>query len=206
MVPPGLQNLAPGSSITCSDKNVPADNLAKLTDGDKEASDQSIIFLRKGTQWVQMDLGSPQEIFAMVIWHAHNMAKVYHDVIVQVADDPDFTGNVRTVFNNDSDNSSGLGFGTNREYFETYEGKLINAKGVKARFVRFYSKGSTESALNEYTEIEVYGRRSDHRDCRPPLSRPPAVCVRRPRPRTASPSCWRLVSVSCRMVALWRCS
>ena len=37
-----------------------------------------------------MDLGSPQEIFAIVIWHAHNMPKVYHDVIVQVADDPDF--------------------------------------------------------------------------------------------------------------------
>jgi hypothetical protein len=78
----------------------------------------------------------------------------------RVADDPDFIENARTVFNNDSDNSSGLGFGTNREYVETCEGKLINAKGVKARFVRFYSKGSTESALNEYTEIEVYGRQA----------------------------------------------
>jgi len=105
-----------------------------------------------------MDFGSPQEIFAVVIWHAHNMAKVYHDVIVQVADDADFIDNVRTVFNNDSDNSSGLGVGTDREYFETFEGKLINAKGVKARYIRFYSKGSTESALNEYTELEVFGR------------------------------------------------
>jgi hypothetical protein len=158
MVPAGLKNLAPGSKITCSDKNVPADSLAKLTDGDKDASDQSIIFLRKGTQWVQLDFGSPQEIFAIVIWHAHNMAKVYHDVIVQVADDADFIENVRTVFNNDADNTSGLGVGTNREYFETYEGKLIDAKGIKARYIRFYSKGSTESALNEYTELEVYGR------------------------------------------------
>jgi hypothetical protein len=158
MVPPGLVNLAPGSKITCSDKNVPADSLAKLTDGDKDASDQSIIFLRKGTQWVQLDLGAPKEIFAVVIWHAHNMAKVYHDVIVQVADDPDFIENVRTIFNNDIDNTSGLGVGTNREYFETYEGKLIDAKGVKARYIRFYSKGSTESALNEYTELEVFGR------------------------------------------------
>jgi hypothetical protein len=158
MVPPGLKNLAPGSKITCSDKNVPADSLAKLTDGDKEASDQSIIFLRKGSQWVQLDLGSPAEIFAVVIWHAHNMAKVYHDVIVQVADDADFLQNVRTLFNNDIDNSSGLGVGTNREYFETNEGKLIDTKGAKARYIRFYSKGSTESALNEYTELEVYGR------------------------------------------------
>jgi hypothetical protein len=160
MVPPGLKNISADSKvkITCSDKNVPADNLAKLNDGDKDASDQSIIFLRKGTQWVQMDFGSPQEIHALVIWHAHNMAKVYHDIIVQVADDADFIENVRTIFNNDSDNTSGLGVGTDREYFETYEGKLVNAKGVKARYVRFYSKGSTESALNEYTELEVYGR------------------------------------------------
>jgi len=158
MVPPGLKNVAAGAKITCSDKNVPADSLARLTDGDKEASDQSIVFLRKGTQWVQLDLGSPQEIFAVVIWHAHNMAKVYHDVIVQVADDPDFIENVRTIFNNDLDNTSGLGVGTDREYFETYEGKLIDAKGVKARYIRFYSKGSTESALNEYTELEVFGR------------------------------------------------
>jgi hypothetical protein len=158
LVPSGLKNLAPYSDLTSSDRNVTADNLAKIVDGDKAASDQSIIFLRKGTQWVQMDLGSPQEIFALVIWHAHNMAKVYHDVIVQVADDPDFTNDVRTVFNNDADNSSGQGTGTNREYFETHEGKLINTKGLKARCIRFYSKGSTESALNEYTEIEVYGR------------------------------------------------
>jgi hypothetical protein len=88
------------------------------------------------------------------------MAKVYHDVIVRVADDPDFTDKARTIFNNDSDNSSGQGVGANREYVETYEGKLINAKGVKARYVRFYSKGNTESALNEYTEIEVYGRQA----------------------------------------------
>jgi hypothetical protein len=158
LVPAGLKNLATASKLTCSDKNVTADSLAKLTDGDKDASDQSIIFLRKGTQWVQVDLGSPQELFALAIWHAHNMAKVYHDVIVQVADDPDFIENVRTIFNNDQDNTSGLGVGTEREYFESYEGKLINAKGVKARYIRFYSKGSTESALNEYTELEVYGR------------------------------------------------
>ena len=160
MVPPGLRNIAPGSGITCSDKNVPKDNLAKLTDGNKEATDRSIIFLRKGTQWVQMDLGSRQEIFAIAIWHAHDMAKVYHDVIVRVADDPDFIEKVRTVFNNDTDNSSGLGVGANREYIETYEGKLINAKGIKARYIRFYSNGSTESALNEYTEIEAYGRQA----------------------------------------------
>ena len=160
MVPSDLSNLGPGSKLTCSDRNVTADILDKITDGDKSASDQSIILLRKGTQWVQMDFESPQEVFALVIWHAHNVAKVYHDVIVQVADNSDFTWNVRTLFNNDSDNTSGRGAGSDREYVETYEGKLINAKGVRAQYIRFYSKGSTESALNEYMEIEVYGRQA----------------------------------------------
>lgn len=158
MVPPGLKNIAPAAKLTCSDKNATADTLAKIVDGDKEASEQSIIYLRKGTQWVQMDFGSPQQIFAVVIWHAHNATKVYHDVIVQTADDQDFLQNVKTIFNNDQDNTSGQGVGTDREYFETNEGKLIDTKGITTRFMRFYSKGSTESALNEYTEIEVYGR------------------------------------------------
>ncbi len=158
MVPAGLKNIAPGTKLTSSDKNATAETLGKLTDGDKEASEQSIIYLRKGTQWVQMDFGSPQEVFAIVLWHAHNSAKVYHDVIVQASDDPDFVNNVQTLYNNDYDNTSGLGAGKDREYFETREGRLIDAKGTKARYLRFYSKGSTESALNEYTEIEVYGR------------------------------------------------
>ena len=158
MVPAGLKNIAPGSKITSSDKNATAEALAKLTDGDKEASEESIIYLRKGTQWVQLDFGSPQEIFAVVLWHAHNSAKVYHAVIVQASDDQDFIQNVHTIFNNDHENKSGLGVGSDREYFETHEGRLINAKGIKTRYLRLFSKGSTESALNEYTEIEVYGR------------------------------------------------
>src|SRR5690348_16075018 len=36
MVPAGLKNIAPGSKITCSDKNATAEALAKVTDGDKE--------------------------------------------------------------------------------------------------------------------------------------------------------------------------
>lgn len=158
LVPAGLKNLAPSAKITCSDKNPGPDTLAKLTDGEKEASDQNIVSLRKGLQWVQLDFGSPQEIFAVVIWHAYKADLVCHDVIVRVADDPDFVQNVRTLFNNDQANSSGLGAGADREYFETNEGKLIDAKGAKARYIRFYSKGSTDGVLNEYTEVEVYGR------------------------------------------------
>ena len=50
MVPAGLKNLAKGTKLTSSDKNAKSADLEKLTDQDKEASDQSIIFLRKGPQ------------------------------------------------------------------------------------------------------------------------------------------------------------
>jgi hypothetical protein len=158
LVPADVRNLAPASQITCSDTNKTADALAKIVDGDKRATDASVVNLRKGTQFVQFDLGARYQLYAIVIWHAHDTAKVYHDVIVQLSDDPSFKGNVRTLFNNDKDDSSERGVGTDREYFETYEGKLIDAKGVPARYVRTYSHGSSESALNEYTEVEIYGR------------------------------------------------
>jgi len=78
--------------------------------------------------------------------------------VAQVADDAQFTQNVRTLYNNDHKNLDKLGAGTDREYFESHEGKLIEGKGTVARYVRLYSDGSTVSRLNEYTEIEVYGR------------------------------------------------
>jgi hypothetical protein len=43
-------------------------------------------------------------------------------------------------------------------YVETHEGKLIDAKGVEARYVRLYSNGNDAAPLNHYVEIEVYGR------------------------------------------------
>jgi hypothetical protein len=71
-------------------------------------------------------------LYAVVVWHAHDTPQIVHDVIVQVADDADFTQNVRTLYNNDYDNSAGLGVGKDKEYFEDYEGRLIDAKGVSA--------------------------------------------------------------------------
>lgn len=157
-IPRDAINIAPKAKISASDKNATRADLAKITDGNKEAEGDDIVLLHRGIQWVQFDFGKKQEIYAIAIWHAHDTAKIYRAVIAQVADDEDFTENVRTLFNNDRDNSAGLGAGTDRQYFETFQGKLINAKGARARYVRLYSNGSTEGALNEYTEVEIYGR------------------------------------------------
>lgn len=157
MAPKGVQNVALGKKVTSSDKSPITGTLDLVTDGDKESNDNSFVELHRKTQWVQIDLEKPHKIYAILIWHAHNTFQYYQDVIVQVSNDPDFTQDVKTLFNNDQDNSSGQGVGTDKEYLETYEGKLIDAKGVVGRYLRCYSRGSTYSALNRYTEIEVWG-------------------------------------------------
>src|ERR1700678_616930 len=158
LIPRDAINIAPGKKITSSDKNVTAGDLAKLTDGDKEAEESGILLLHKGLQWVQFDLDGQHEIYAIVVWHVFDTSKIYRSVIVQVADDADFTENVRTLFNNDRENSTGLGVGADRQYFESNQGKMLDAKGVRARFVRLYSNGNSDSRMNEYTEVEIYAR------------------------------------------------
>jgi len=157
MVPPGCGNLAAGLTPSCTDSNASAKKLSKITDGNKDAYEESIVLLRKGVQSLQFDLGKPAELYAIVVWHAHDSTKIYRAVVVQIADDAEFTKNVRTLFNNDTENVAGQGAGTDRQYFETHEGKLIPVKGEKAQFVRLFSRGNTESALNEYTEVEIWG-------------------------------------------------
>lgn len=90
------------------------------------------------------------------MWHYHSNARVYHDVIIQVSNDKNFINDVKTVYNNDHDNSAGMGIGKEKEYWETFEGRLINVSGVKGRYVRLYSNGSTEDDMNHYTEVEVF--------------------------------------------------
>jgi hypothetical protein len=158
LVPRDAVNVAPGKKLTSSDKNVTVGDLAKLTDGDKEAEESSILLLHKGLQWVQFDLGGLHEIYAVAVWHAFDTSKIYRSVIVQVADDADFIENVRTLFNNDRENTAGLGVGADRQYFESNRGKIIDAKGARARFVRLYSNGNSDSRMNEYTEVEIYAR------------------------------------------------
>ncbi len=158
MVPAGVENVAEDMAVTSSDSYPIIGDLELVTDGDKEGADGSYVELGPGKQHVQIDLEDAREIFAMVVWHFHSQARVYKDVIIQVADDEDFITNVRTVFNNDHDNSAGLGIGKDKEYIETFAGRPVAVKGEKARYVRLYSNGSTSGEMNHYVEVEVYGK------------------------------------------------
>jgi hypothetical protein len=157
-VPVGTTLLSAGNKVTSSDQAPLIGSLELLTDKDKEGSDTSLIELGPGKQYVQIDLGKPAQLAALAVWHYHQDARVYHDVVVQIAEDPDFIMGVATLFNNDDDNSSGLGAGKDMEYIETYEGKLLDGKRAKGRYVRLYSNGNTSNDANHYIEVEVYGK------------------------------------------------
>ncbi len=158
LAPTGVKNVALGKPVSGSDEDPIIGELECITDGEKAGTDGTYVDLNFGTQHVQIDLEGVFEIHAVVVWHFHQEGRVYHDVVVQVADDADFISNVRTLFNNDDDNSSGQGVGKDRPYLETHEGKLVKAGGVKARFVRLYSCGNTSNDQNHYVEVEVYGK------------------------------------------------
>jgi hypothetical protein len=156
--PKGTTNVALKKPVRGSDEEPIIGELKLITDDDKEASDGSFVELGPGRQYVQIDLGAEYNIYAIVIWHYHKEPRVYHDIVVQACSDPDFITGVTTVFNNDYDNSAGLGLGEGMERIETNEGHLIDAKGVKGRYVRCYSNGNTTNDLNHYIEVEVYGK------------------------------------------------
>ena len=158
MVPAGTVNLARGKKVTSSDSDPVVGTLDLITDGDKEGDEGSWVELGPGKQWVQIDLEKDANIYAVVVWHFHSQARVYFDVVVQVSDDPKFEKGVTTIFNADAANELALGAGKDLAYIETYEGKLMDAKGVKGRYVRLYSKGNTTNKLNHYIEVEVFGK------------------------------------------------
>jgi hypothetical protein len=157
MAPAGVKNVALGKPVAASDEEPIIGDPEQVTDGDKEAGDGSYVEFGPMTQWVQLDLGAKHEVFAVVVWHYHGDLRIYHDVIIQIAEDPDFIAGVETIFNNDHDNSSGLGLGDDYEYFETHEGLLVDAGGVQTQYVRLYSNGNTTDEMNRYAEVEVYG-------------------------------------------------
>jgi hypothetical protein len=156
-VPKGTVLLSLKKKVTSSDSSPVIGELDMITDGEKSGGDGFFVELGPTPQWVQVDLGASHPLQAILLWHYHSQARVYRDVIVQVSDDANFKTGVTTVYNNDHDNSAKLGAGADKEYIEVAEGRLIDPKGVKGRYVRFYSNGNTTNDLSHYVEVEVYG-------------------------------------------------
>jgi hypothetical protein len=159
MVPAGTTNLALKKPVKSSDSDPLLGTLDMVVDGIKNADEGNYVELAPGKQWVQIDLGSKADIYAVWVWHFHSQARAYKGVVVQVSDDPDFIDGVKTIFNNDADNSDGLGAGKDPAYIETNQGRLMPVKEpVQGRYVRLYSNGNTSNPSNHYIEVEVYGK------------------------------------------------
>ena len=137
MVPAGTVNLASNKKATCSDKN-PSAGGPRAGDRWQQGGHAPTASCRcaAAREWVQIDLEQPAAISYILVWHAHNAAQIYKCVVIQIADDADFTQNVRTVYNNDYENKAGLGIGKDKQYFESFEGRWIPVKNEKARYVR----------------------------------------------------------------------
>jgi hypothetical protein len=197
MVPEGTKLLSRGAKVTSTkDPFLLVGDLAMITDGNVKQDSNYHVELWSydeefwdGPQWVQIELEKTYAIYAILVWHYYlpdsreydyykvgedtYLARVYQDVVVQISNDPDFQKSVTTVYNNDHDNSSGLGTGMDAIYVETSEGRWINVQGVEGKYVRLYSWGhkrlwgskdetpekySGYPESNDYIEVEVYGK------------------------------------------------
>jgi len=157
-VPEGSVNLALKKPVTSNEPLPVVGDLEMVTDGDKSGEDGHNVDIGFGKKWVQIDLGLNANIYGVSVWHYHGQARAYRDVIIEVADDEDFTQNVQLVYNSDHDNSYGKGIGEEMGYVETNEGRYMYCpKGTKGRYVRLHSQGNTSNDQNHYIEVEVYG-------------------------------------------------
>ena len=145
------------TKVTTSEEAVTGDN-DYVVDGDKTPDATSMLQLPGGLQWVQLDLGAEHTVSAVCVWHDQGDERVYKDVVVQISNDAKFADGVTTIFNNDHDNTAKLGKGKDKEYRERNDGRPMDAKLAKGRYVRCYSNGSTSEPVNNYIEIEVFGK------------------------------------------------
>jgi hypothetical protein len=160
-VPADVTNVAAGKTVTSSDEWPIIGELDMITDGDKESEDGYYVELGEMQQWVQVDLEAKTEIYGIGLWHYHAQPRAYLDVIIQVSHDAEFASGVTTIFNNDHDDSSGMGQGSDPAYIEKNHGRLIPGQKATGRYVRFYSNGNTSDGLNQYIEVEVFGRSAE---------------------------------------------
>jgi fibronectin type 3 domain-containing protein len=114
-------------------------------------------WLRSGLVWMQVDLGEQKAVKAIALQHTASATEKFRDVIVQLSNDPTFATGVTTVYNNDANGDAGQGVGTDPEYVEGRNGKyfILNSP-VAARYVRVWSRGSSASTTNKFTELQVY--------------------------------------------------
>ncbi|WP_158289250.1 discoidin domain-containing protein [Paenibacillus flagellatus] len=149
-------NLALNKTITSNGTLTGTTSVAHATDGvSSNTANYTSYDPKTNGVYVQLDLGASYDIDTVKLWHYYGDTRAYHDVIVQLSNDATFATKT-TVFNNDTDNSSLQGAGTDAEYTESSAGKTITFPAVNARYVRLWTNGNTVNGYNNYVEVEVF--------------------------------------------------
>jgi hypothetical protein len=153
------QNVAAGKTPT---SNATLVNASLLTDG---VSNNSNSFTEAGTgkKYIQIDFGASYYLNKVLLWHYYADGRTYKDVVVKLSENAAFSSSA-TVFNNDADNSSSQGAGTDAEYAETAAGKTIAFNPVKARYLRIYSNGSSTNTYNHFVEAQAWTVDNSYRE------------------------------------------
>ena len=153
----GMRNVAFGRSVSQSgDAEYDADS-SKATDGNLRNGAWDIAPAENQTRYAQVDIGEPWNIDSLRVWHeARDDRRVrYKDVVFRLSTTADFSRDVTTVFNNDLDDSAGLGRGGDGEYDETETGKIVHFPPTRARYIRLYSHGNLYDVQNRLSEVMV---------------------------------------------------
>ncbi len=155
---PRVKNVALDTDVTFS-SNGSINRAPQLNN--RSVTNALLASVGSGSKYLQMDLGESNAIDQIRFWHNYDDGRTYSDVVVQLSNDILFNNGVTTVYNNDTDNSLGLGAGTEEPYAETFTGKTLEFDTVTARYIRLWSNGSNIDSLNEYAEVQVlHGKRS----------------------------------------------
>lgn len=102
-----------------------------------------------------VDLGQEYVIDKLIVKAFHDWT--FEDVVLQMALDKDFTQGVYTVFNNDTDNSVGVGAGSDGTYTESGSGHCFKFSPVTARYIRFHNHSvNGRENYSFWEEIQAY--------------------------------------------------
>ena len=136
-------NLALGKPVTASFSEPSAGSLDLVTDGKINGH------LGHGDgdgEWVQVDLGTVEEIGLVRIWHYWRDGRAYCGNRLAVSAGGEFAGEETVVFDS---RTGGM-------YPETEQGQLFVFEPVRARYIRNWLVDNTANPSRQWVEIEAY--------------------------------------------------
>ena len=112
----------------------------------------------KTPMYMQVDLGDVYEVNKVNLIRYFQDHRTYNGSAIVLSEDTTFDKNDTIVYNADKSDVFGLGAGKDETYQETPEGKSWTVKdGARARYVRVYVNGKSDSGSNHVVELEVMG-------------------------------------------------